>query len=54
MKKIIIGSLLVLMSLTSFAETPEEKGLAIAVEGDKRGEGFGDSKVKLKMVLNSV
>ena len=51
MKKIIIGSLLVLMSFASFAETPEEKGLAIAIEGDKRSEGFGDSKVKLKMVL---
>jgi outer membrane lipoprotein-sorting protein len=51
MKKILVGSLLVLLSLTSFAETAEEKGLAIAIEGDKRGEGFGDSKVKLTMVL---
>lgn len=51
MKKIVIGSLLVLMSLTSFAQTAEEKGLAIAVEADKRGEGFGDSEVQLKMVL---
>ncbi|MFT6153652.1 MAG: hypothetical protein ACJA0E_001667 [Bermanella sp.] len=51
MKNILVGSLLVLMSLTSFAETAEEKGLAIAIEGDKRGTGFGDSKVALTMVL---
>jgi outer membrane lipoprotein-sorting protein len=51
MKKMLVASLLVLMSLTSFAETAEEKGLAIAIEADKRGQGFGDSKVSLKMVL---
>lgn len=51
MKKILIGALLAATALTGFAQTPEEKGLAIAIEGDKRGEGFVDSKVKLKMVL---
>ena len=51
MKKILISVLLATTALTGFAQTPEEKGLAIAIEGDKRGEGFVDSKVKLKMVL---
>lgn len=51
MKKLLVAGLLSVMALSSFAETAEEKGLAIAVEGDKRGEGYVDSKVKLKMVL---
>jgi len=51
MKKLLIGLLLASTALTGFAQTPEEKGLAIAIEGDKRGEGFVDSQVKLKMVL---
>ena len=33
------------------AETPEEKGLAIAVEADKRDLGWGDQKVVGAMVL---
>jgi len=51
MKKILTSALLVAMAVSSWAQTPEEKGLEIAIEGDKRSEGYGDSKVKLKMVL---
>jgi len=35
------------------AETPAEKGLAIAQEVDRRDLGFGDSKVQLKMILKN-
>lgn len=35
------------------AETPEEKGLAIAKEADRRDFGFGDSSNDLKMVLRN-
>lgn len=35
------------------AETPEEKGLAIALEADRRDEGFKDSVAKLEMVLSN-
>ena len=35
------------------AETPEEKGMAIAVETDKRDTGFGDLTAELKMVLRN-
>lgn len=35
------------------AETPEEKGLAIAQEADRRDLGFGDSEVTLRMVLKN-
>jgi len=50
MKKIILATLLVLPGLV-LGQTPEEKGLAIAVEADKRGEGYIDSQVDLKMIL---
>ena len=35
------------------AETAEEKGLAIAVEADKRNEGFVDSTATMRMVLRN-
>jgi len=35
------------------AETPEEKGLAIAKEAQKRNEGWVDSKVEAKMILEN-
>ena len=50
-KTMLIAALFALGSVTAIAQTSQEKGLAIAVEADKRGEGFGDSQVELKMVL---
>lgn len=44
---------LLLAAAPAIAETAEEKGLAIAKEADKRGEGYGDSKVAMKMVLRN-
>ncbi|WP_455199602.1 outer membrane lipoprotein-sorting protein [Kaarinaea lacus] len=35
------------------AETPEEKGLAIAKEADRRDTGWGDQTANLKMVLRN-
>ena len=35
------------------AETPEEKGLAIAQEADRRDLGWGDSRAELKMILSN-
>ncbi len=35
------------------AETPEEKGLAIIVEADKRDLGWGDSESTMRMVLRN-
>lgn len=37
----------------AFGETPEEKGLAIAEEVDRRDLGFGDTASNLKMVLSN-
>ena len=35
------------------AQTSQEKGLAIAVEADKRDIGFGDSTANLEMILRN-
>ena len=43
----------ILWPLVAWAETPEEKGLAIAREADKRDLGFGDSVAKLQMILKN-
>jgi len=47
--------LLLLLSLpfSLFAQTPEEKGLAIAVEADLRNTGFHDTTASLKMLLRN-
>ena len=37
----------------TFAETDEEKGLAIAVEADKRDQGWGDQATTMKMTLRN-
>lgn len=40
-------------SAVAHAETPEEKGLAIAVEADRRDSGFGDMTANMIMVLRN-
>jgi len=42
-----------LLPFTLIAETAEEQGLAIAVEADKRDEGFGDSTADMTMELRN-
>jgi len=38
---------------TLLAETPEEKGFAVAARSDRSDRGFGDSTVRLEMVLRN-
>ncbi len=47
--------LIALQSITfnAMAETAEEKGLAIAIEADKRDTGFADSTAKMTMELRN-
>ena len=47
--------LLILLSLScsALAQTPEEKGLEIVVEADKRDTGFHDSTAALQMLLRN-
>lgn len=54
--KLLFTSFIMALSLacaSAFAETPEEKGLAIAVEADKRDNGFGDSTADMTMELRN-
>lgn len=52
MKKLILLVLL-LSTAMAFAQTPEEKGLEIAVEADKRDQGFADSSSQMIMTLKN-
>lgn len=50
---LLILPLLSLFPLSAPAQTPRGKGLAIAVEADKRDQGWGDSRADMKMVLRN-
>ena len=45
--------LIALLPLSLSAETPEEKGLAIAIEADKRDLGWVDAKAEMEMILRN-
>ncbi len=45
--------ILTLWPLPVFAQSPEEKGLEIAVEMNRRDDGFGDSTSNLEMILRN-
>lgn len=55
MKRILSSLLLAVavlsMTTTAVAETPEEKGLAIAKEAKARNTGWGDSQADMTMIL---
>ena len=53
MNKLLSILLIGLLSLNATAETPEEKGLAIAQEADKRDAGFDNYTSDIKMVLKN-
>jgi len=44
---------LFLSPLSAFAVTPEEQGLAIAIEADRRDSGFGDYTANMQMTLKN-
>ncbi len=52
-KLTIVAMILVIVSFTAFAESPEEKGLAIAIEADKRNTGWQDSRSDMTMILRN-
>jgi outer membrane lipoprotein-sorting protein len=53
-ERIILTALIAAASLIpALAETPEEKGYAIAARTDRSDRGFGDSTVDLRMVLRN-
>lgn len=53
MKGIVIFFSLLSFAGVTLAETAEEKGLAIAVEADKRDQGWSDQATTMKMTLRN-
>jgi len=53
MRNLIASFLLALLPFVAFAQSAEEKGLAIAVESDKRDTGWVDGTAELKMTLKN-
>jgi len=51
--KLLPALLLLLLPFGLAAQTPEEQGLAIAQEADKRDSGFGDYTSDVKMILKN-
>ena len=45
--------LLPLIAFSAGAQTPEEQGLAIAIESDRRDQGYADQTVNLEMILKN-
>jgi outer membrane lipoprotein-sorting protein len=50
---VLTVAMIFISSASVFAQTPEEKGLQIATESDKRDIGFGDSQSDLTMILRN-
>ena len=53
MKKTVLLLSLCIAATSVFAETAEEKGMAIAIEADKRDTGWKDQKTVNKMILRN-
>ena len=51
MTKFLMIPLLVAMSVPAMSQTPQEKGLELAVAADNRGSGFVDSQSSMEMTL---
>lgn len=53
MKKLLLLVVICFLSLAVYAEAPEEKGLAIATEADRRDQGFADFQASMSMLLRN-
>lgn len=53
MKRAVVILLFLFLPVTAMAQSPEEKGLAIALEQEKRDSGWGDSTSEMEMVLRN-
>lgn len=52
-KTLSLAGILIFSSQSVLAETPQEKGLAIAIEADKRNTGWQDSSADMTMTLRN-
>ncbi|MBL4851127.1 MAG: outer membrane lipoprotein-sorting protein [Gammaproteobacteria bacterium] len=54
MTRLFVLLLISLLTLhNAFAQTPEERGLEIAIEADRRDSGFGDQVTAMRMTLRN-
>lgn len=53
MKGLIASVISICMMQTSMAETPAQKGLAIAQQVESHDSGWNDMKVTIKMILRN-
>ena len=53
MRKVLLLILISLLALPLHAETPEEKGLVIAQEADRRDSGYHDYRAEMTMLLRN-
>ncbi len=53
MSKLLITLLVALLGFNASAQTQEEKGLAIALEADRRDSGWGDFQAQMSMLLRN-
>ena len=51
--QLLITVLTAMLSVPALSQTPEERGLAIAIESDKRDQGFIDTIANMKMILRN-
>lgn len=52
-KSLAAVALALAVAMPAQAESPEDKGLAIAKEADRRNNGYGDAKVTMEMILRN-
>lgn len=53
MKRLLLLALLALQPLSAFTQTAEERGLQIALEADRRDQGFVDTQADMVMTLRN-
>ncbi len=53
MMRFLAAVLFAMLALVTYADSPEDKGLAIALEASTRDDGWGDMKATMVMVLRN-
>ena len=52
-RRLLVIGLAAILSTPAMSQTPQERGLAIAVESDERDQGFIDTIANMKMILRN-
>lgn len=52
-RQLVLGLMFAVLPVSALAESPEERGLAIAKEADEKGKGYVDSFSTMEMILRN-